>query len=157
MGTDLSCFNTNRLVTLPDSNLERSLTDDEKTEFLANKNSIFLEGLLKNPMKDPDYITNCTNLLNKIVYSVKTEPELKKDYIRPLSGCTMNSFSPDKITQSSPCLKKNRIYSSNISDKSVNIINTLNKSTSACSTNLNSKSNSRCVSPLIKARLSLID
>ena len=158
MGTDLSCFNTTRLQTLPESNLDKSLTDDEKTEFLANTNSIFLEGILKKKTQDPDSTLNLPNLLYNPSYHINTLPAPKSNNLTPLSNLTSTSLSPEKLPQSSPCLKKTRIYSSNLSlTKSINLINTLDKSTSACSSNLNSKSNSRCVSPFTKSRLYLAD
>lgn len=157
MGLELSCFNNSRLVTLSESHLERSITDDEKTEFLANANSIFLEEILSNREKSTSISDTKLINHNKTVSNVKTEPDPKRISIIPPSCCTLDNLSPEKSTQFSPSLKKNRIFSSNISLKSVNIIQTLNKSTSASSSNFNSRSNSRCVSPLIKGRYALID
>lgn len=157
MGSELSCFNNSRQVTLSESQLERSVTDDEKTEFLANANSIFLEEILSGKEKSTGHSENRLIKHNKVITNVKTEPVPNRISILPPPCSTLDNLSPEKSTQSSPSLIKNRIFSSNISLKSVNIIETLNKSTSACSSNFNSRSNSRCVSPLIKGRFALID
>ena len=67
---------------------------------------------------------------------------------------TIHSYKKTSLESQAPeyspsyPLYYSRIYSSNIDENSVNIIKDLHKSSSLCSTNFNSKSNSRDISPI---------
>ena len=148
MGMDISCLNSSHLPTVTESNINNTFTDGEQTEFLANASSFYLEEVYKNNSQK-----------SKHTLSVITEPypKLNSSSSTPVFTFIQSTPSPGKQGNPQPPIPKTRIYSSNLSMKSVNIIEKLNQSGSACTTNFESKTNSRCVSPLFRTRSALID
>ena len=141
MGLQLSCFDTNRLNTFPDSSMARTITDGELTEFLANSSFLLEE---KIPNKKDTFSKPLTKLEIYQVSSIET------DYTPQPSDSIQNSpllRSPSKKFQSK---SQTRIYSSNATRPSKNIIESIIRSQSICSTSVNSGLNSRCTSPISK-------
>ena len=136
MGIEASCCDWNRLITFPDSNTIKLSTDEEITEFMAN-NAFFSSefNTLQQPSKNEIF---CIKNQQKPTAFLETIHSYKKT--------SLESQAPE-YSPSYP-LYYSRIYSSNIDENSVNIIKDLHKSSSLCSTNFNSKSNSRDISPI---------
>ena len=70
MGLQLSCFDTNRLNTFPDSSMARTITDGELTEFLANSSFLLEE---KIPNKKDTFSKPLTKLEIYQVSSIETD------------------------------------------------------------------------------------
>ena len=147
MGLHASCLDSNRLLTIPES-IEKTYTNDELTEFLANSSFLFPEEvkcIRQMPLQSLKNFEIQPHLLYKSVYKKKIE----------LS--TTVSPVADKGIESKKLNRNNRIYSSNAFEYGINIIETINPSHSYYSTNANSKMTSRSVSPLIRSRNTLME
>ena len=144
----VACCDTNRLSTSNDVAGVKIYTDGEMTEFVANLHYLF-----------PEYDSD------KKEATIKKSGKLQINGLRSLeTDCTPNmkepgSYSPfeQKLSKDLSNQKSTRIFSSNVSEKSVNLIEKICKGNSICSTNVNSKNNSRCDSPIIRARSSLME
>ena len=142
MGLRLSCIENEHLFTLSDS-IGKTITDEEITEFLANS-----AGLSESHGKSEK--TKNTQLEIKNIEKLKIE-FIPKYYNRSAQG------SPTKGPLTGNNKNLRRIFSSNATQGSVNIIEKIIKSHSICSTNANSSATSRCVSPNAKPKPMLID
>jgi hypothetical protein len=118
MGMDISCLNSSLLPTLTESNLEKSYTDGEKTEFLAQASSIYLEELQKSRISKQDF-------------SFKKLPNSKLTTSNSTPVFTCINLSPSSAQEEThpKHSSKTRIFSSNLSVKSVNLIEKINSST----------------------------
>ena len=143
----VTCCDSNRLSTNYDVPAVRLCTDSEVTEFAASFSHVFSE--LKSGRKE-----NTLKKLSK--QELNGSGSMETDYTPNTVGNPCFSFSPQKLSKDSrPTV--NRIFSSNASVKSINLIEKINKPQSLCSTNVNSISNSRCVSPISKVRTTLME
>ena len=145
MGIAQSCCDENRLLTIPDVHTIKFSTDGELTEFVANKN-FFTNDCHKQQrslISKTAYTENQQSLFN-----LDANPSFKRTSFGSQVTDHEYSFSSSKHYQ--------RIYSSNAHNNSVNLIEIVHKSVSLCSTNANSKNNSRCVSPISKSKYTLI-
>jgi hypothetical protein len=139
MGSNFSCLDAYHPSYTLENTILKTNTDGEMTEFLANSGFLLEE-------------------YDKIIKS-RIKPEIK---ITPRKMSSYETESTPKFVSSlssSPVLRKcknsnypHRIFSSNVKQRSVNIINAIQSSRSICSTNVNSRSTSRCVSPLAKLK-----
>ncbi|OMJ82193.1 hypothetical protein SteCoe_17146 [Stentor coeruleus] len=133
---------------MQDSNIEKTNSDGERTEFLANARFLFPEE--KKVKKEKHY-----------------ENVSKTTMPKPINNITMSTQSFELLSSATPILEKindkkslirhERIYSSNMNFKGVNIIEKMKKSQSLCSTNVNSRIASRCVSPHAKIKSAYIE
>lgn len=148
MGLHISCLDGNRLTTIQDSNIEKTYSDGERTEFLANVSFLFPEE--KRLKKENE---------SKKIVRIEIPKPIQTSTINTPSFeiYSSNTPSPEKIDDRKSISKQGRIYSSNVSLNSVNIIEKINQSHSLCSTNVNSRTTSRCVSPLMRFKTTLIE
>jgi hypothetical protein len=148
MGTRFSCLDNTRLPTIPDS-IVKTCTDGELTEFLANARSVLREE--KNNSKEPGFVFFSGMIPKSTEAKKNTKIKFEDNATRPSDGekYYKRINSPLQKRRSS-FAKPNRIYSSNVTESSFNIIDRINSSHSICSTNVNSSSNSRCVSPIFR-------
>ena len=134
MGVNLSCFeSSNQLLSFETLHL-RSITDEELTEFIGNRSS--------NVMHMPESS-------KPQVLRVKTD-RVPGNMLSAETDCT------PKLHPSSPVPRtpyqnphQTRIFSSNLSDSSINLIQVL----SPCASTRQSNYASRCVSPLSFSQL----
>lgn len=122
MGSEISCFSSERVNTCLDSKAGGLFTDDEQTEFQAH--AVSWSSLKTGNLDTPD---SGKGLGYSVVVSGETSP----------SPCKTENEVKKKV----------RIYSSNASKNCFNLIENSHNLNSKCSTRFNSRSNSRCVSP----------
>ena len=144
----VTCCDSNRVSTNCDVPAGRLCTDSEVTEFAANFSHLFAE--FKAGRKE-----NTLKKLKKI--ELNGSGSVETDYTPNAVGNPRYSMSPQKVCKEARQSTVNRIFSSNASVKSINLIEKINKTQSLCSTNVNSISNSRCVSPITKVRTTLME
>lgn len=142
MGFGFSCYDTVHLPTIQEPVIN-SLSDGEMTVFLANSRNLYEEA----PISRREVLKkHRSNIENSPSLSIDTD--LCMNLTRKNNSLTNQNQSINP--QGSPA--HYRIYSSNASRKSLNLIEEMKKSQSHCSTNVNSRNNSRCVSPNPRAK-----
>ncbi|OMJ94050.1 hypothetical protein SteCoe_2820 [Stentor coeruleus] len=148
MGLHVSCLDNNRMATIQDSGIDKTYSDGEMTEFLANASFLFPEE--KKIKKESN--------LRKMVKLEIPKPQMLSTISSPkYEVYTTSTPSPEKNDERKGLSRQSRIFSSNVSLQSVNIIEKIGQSQSLCSTNVNSRTNSRCVSPLMRIRTTIIE
>ena len=147
MGSKISCFDDQYIHTVQDTSTRRSWTDDELTVFLANEK--YLQEDQKHAKENP---------VRRLLFNLKFQNPSSLG--TKISKLQLNSDgSALTKTKSEKSLKKchSRIYSSNAVEPGINVIDRIQKFSSYCSTNINSLSTSRCVSPLSKNKSPIIE
>jgi hypothetical protein len=127
MGAEISCCRSTKIDTVQDTFTEKIITDGEKTEFLAN--------ILANDSPEKRHETKS--------FTISTTP---------VCSPSVNRWEGSKDVK-----QQNRIFSSNVSGKCVNMIENVQRFHSACSTSFHSKNNSRCTSPRYKLKNEMIE
>ena len=155
MGLNISCFDNQRIPTVQDTGMGRSYTDDELTVFLANASFIF-DGQkslrdTQRTLREAQVRVMLTNLI------IPDSGSLETDSTPKLQPTSYGSPLPQSKCAESPRKPQTRIFSSNAIKSSINIIERIHKNPSHCSTNVNSKSTSRCVSPISKTKSTIIE
>jgi hypothetical protein len=146
MGLRVSCLDNNRQATVNET-IERTYTDDELTVFLANSSFIYPEEV-KNVRPNPFPAMKKLEIPKTTYCDEKNKPKCELS--------TTLSPHPDSALEKKN-FNANRIYSSNALENGRNIIETLNPVYSGYSTKVNSKMPSRCMSPSIRSKNTLIE
>lgn len=148
MGLHVSCLDNNRMATIQDSGIDKTYSDGEMTEFLANASFLFPE---EKKIKKESH-------LRKMVKLEIPKPQVTSTISTPKYEVYSTATpSPEKSDERKGPSRQNRIFSSNVSLQSVNIIEKISQSQSLCSTNVNSRTTSRCVSPLMRVKTTIIE